>query len=76
MPVFAPLTTHNGGGGNLTLLEAYGCGLPVVAFKVDEGIDEELIDSNKTGIFADNVDENSLAEAIKEVIQDKKFSQK
>ena len=67
------LTTHNGGGGNLTLLEAYGCGLPVVAFKVDEGIDEELIDSNKTGIFADNVDENSLAEAIKEVIQDKEI---
>ena len=67
------LTTHNGGGGNLTLLEAYGCGLPVVAFKVDEGIDEELIDVNKTGVFAERVCANSLADAIKKVTEDNKL---
>lgn len=65
------LTTHNGGGGNLTLLEAYGCSLPAVAFKVDEGIDEELIDIGKTGFFVESVDAESLAEAIKKIIKNK-----
>jgi len=65
------LTTHNGGGGNLTLLEAYGCGLPAVAFKVDEGIDEDLIDIGKTGFFVESVDAHSLADGIKKITENK-----
>ena len=65
------LTTHNGGGGNLTLLEAYGCGLPIVAFRVEEGIDESLIQENETGIFVESVDSYALAEGIKKFFENK-----
>jgi len=58
------LTTHNGGGGNLTLLEAYGCGLPVVAFRLEEGIDENLILDGKSGLFVNEVTAEALSKAL------------
>lgn len=64
------LTTHNGGGGNLTLLEAFGCNLPVIAFKSPNGIDPNLIRDNETGILVEKVDSSSLAEAIYTFLSD------
>jgi L-malate glycosyltransferase len=63
------ITTINGGGGNLTLFEAYGCGLPVIAFSLEEGIDEDLIDDGKTGIFVHSVNAESLADALRDFLQ-------
>lgn len=55
------VSTVSGGGGNLTLLEAYGCGLPVIAFKVKEGIDPELIDEGSSGLLVEPVNGEALA---------------
>lgn len=63
------LTTINGGGGNLTLLEAYGCGLPVIAFKVKEGIDHELIDQGKSGLLVEPVNSRVLAASLATLLQ-------
>lgn len=65
------LTTHNGGGGNLTLLEAYGCNLPVIAFKLNEGIDENLILNGKSGLFITEVSAAALADGIQSILKDK-----
>ena len=67
---FCALTTHNGGGGNLTLLEAYGCGLPVVAFKVEEGIDENLISEGVSGLFVREVSPEALADVLQRIMID------
>ena len=62
------LTTHNGGGGNLTLLEAYGCNLPVVAFRTEGGIDENLIIDRDSGLFVNEVTAEALSEALLEIL--------
>ncbi len=64
------VTTVRGGGGNLTLFEAYGCGLPVVAFKTEEGIDSELIDEGSTGVFVMTPSAEALAGALLILLKD------
>lgn len=64
------ITTLGGGGGNLTLLEARGCGLPVVAFQHEEGIDQELIEEGKSGLFVSPPTEEALAEALHALLTD------
>lgn len=62
------VTTVKGGGGNLTLLEAYGCGLPVLAFRCEEGIDPELIDDGKSGLLISPPTARALADAIRSLL--------
>lgn len=58
------VTTLSGGGGNLTLLEAYGCGLPVIGFRCAEGIDPELVDNGRTGVLISPATSQELAQTI------------
>ena len=45
-------------------MEMYSYGLPVIAFKSDEGIDPNLIKLNKTGWFVNKVSAYDLAKKI------------
>lgn len=54
-------TTMGGGGGNLSIFEANASGLPVVAFKAEDGIDIELIEHGKSGIIVSPPDSQELA---------------
>lgn len=62
------VTTVGGGAGSLAILEGYGCGLPVIAFRVADGIDPELIDEGRTGLLVSRVDGEGLADAIHAVL--------
>lgn len=64
------ITTQAGGGGNLTLLEAYGCGLPVVAFRVEEGIDPGLVWEGRSGVLVDRPTAEALAETLHSLLTD------
>ena len=58
------VTTQSGGAGNLTLLEAYGCGLPVVAFRSPNGIDPDLIEHGASGLLVSPPTAEALADSI------------
>jgi len=64
------VSTISGGGGNLTLLEAYGCGLPVLAFRCEEGIDPELIEHGRSGFLVEPVGGEPLADQLAVLLQD------
>lgn len=66
------VTTTNGGGGNVTIMEAYGCGLPVIGFRCDEGLDPELIDKNETGLLVEPITARALAEGLVKILKDQK----
>ena len=63
------ISTVSGGGGNLTLMEAYGCGLPVVAFRCEEGIDPDLVDHGESGLLIEPADGESLAAGLAHLLQ-------
>lgn len=52
------------GGGSLALLEANACGRPVIAFRTDLGIDEDLIIDSKNGYWVDELKPESFAKKI------------
>lgn len=58
------VTTVGGGAGSLAILEGYGCGLPVISFRVADGIDPDLIDEGRTGMLVSRVDGEGLADAV------------
>jgi glycosyltransferase involved in cell wall biosynthesis len=64
------ITTQSGGAGNLTLLEAYGCGLPVVAFRIEEGIDPDLVSDGHSGLLVDPPTAEALAETLHALLTD------
>lgn len=66
------VSTISGGGGNLTLLEALGCGLPVVAFRCKDGIDPDLIEHGRSGLLVEPVSSKSLAESLAILLQNPK----
>ena len=63
--------TIGGGAGNVTLNEAYGCGLPVLGFRCPEGMDPDLIDHGTTGLWIDPITPEALADGLFSVISDK-----
>ena len=64
------ITTQSGGGGNLTLLEAYGCGVPVVAFRIEEGIDPHLVEHGRSGLLVSPPTHEALAENLRSLLCD------
>lgn len=62
------VSTMAGGGGNLTLLECFGCGLPVVAFKSDDGLDPELIDNWVNGVLVDPPNGEEMAAVLGKIL--------
>jgi len=68
--------TIGGGAGNVTLYEAYGCGLPVLGFRCPDGMDPDLIDHGMTGLWIDPITPEALANGLYSVLSDKKILQK
>ncbi|GJL80172.1 MAG: glycosyl transferase family 1 [Nitrospinaceae bacterium] len=66
---------HKGGGGSITVLEANACGLPVVAYKHEKGISEELIDEGVNGYWVTKTEPKALAEKISFLLSDKGLGQ-
>jgi len=56
------------GGGSLTLLEANACGRPVIAFRSELGIDENLISNGMNGYWVDDLRPESFARTINAVL--------
>lgn len=65
------VTTQGGGGGNLAILEANACGLPVIAFDHKDGIDNSLIIYNQNGILVSPPDSAQLGNVINNLLSDK-----
>lgn len=63
-------TTMGGGGGNLSIFEANACGLPVVAFKAEDGIDIELIEEGKSGLIVSPPNGEELARNLVSLLKD------
>ena len=56
------------GTGSITVLEANACGLPVLAYKNVQGLDDELIQEGKNGFWVDQTNPECLAQKIKEIL--------
>ena len=65
------VTTQGGGGGNLAILEANACGLPVIAFEHDDGIDKNLIIPDMNGVLVSPPDSYQLGISINNLLSDK-----
>lgn len=52
------------GGGSITLLEAFGLGLPIIAFRAKDGIDPSLIGHPVRGLIVEEFSANALAETL------------
>lgn len=63
-------TTMGGGGGNLAILEANACGLPVVALSAKDGIDADLIEDGKSGIIVNPPNSVELARNLVCLLKD------
>ena len=58
------------GGASITLLEAFACGLPVLAFLCRDGIDPNLIFDGEAGVLVKSVKAEVLAKAIDDLLND------
>jgi glycosyltransferase involved in cell wall biosynthesis len=56
------------GGGSITLFEANGCGLPVIAYTCKHGIDPKLIIEGQNGFWVDVVSPEALATKMSDVL--------
>lgn len=56
------------GGGSISMLEGFSLGLPIVAFRCDDGIDPELVGDGHTGRLVDEVSADALACTIYSLI--------
>ena len=65
--------TIGGGAGNVTLNEAYGCGLPVLGFQTPDGMDPELIDHGETGLWIHPVTPEALSDGLFSILSDEKI---
>jgi glycosyltransferase involved in cell wall biosynthesis len=52
------------GGSSITLFEANGCGVPVVAFRSALGIDEAMIEEGVNGLWVEEFTPEALAEVV------------
>jgi glycosyltransferase involved in cell wall biosynthesis len=62
------------GGGSITVLEANACGLPVVAYRHENGIADELIDEGINGYWVEEINPKALAEKVRQLLLDENRS--
>ena len=65
--VFVQPSTSEG-GGSIAVIEAFACGLPVIAVRHPQGIDPRLIDDNISGMWINKLSEKLLAEALIKIL--------
>jgi len=58
------------GGGSITLLEAYACGLPAIVVRHPLGIDDSLVRNGETGWWAAAPEPEALAATMLEAVAD------
>ena len=58
------------GGGSITVLEANACGLPVVAYRHENGIANELIDEGINGYWVEEINPKAMGEKIRQLLLD------
>ena len=58
------------GGGSITLLEAYACGLPAIVVRHPLGVDSALVDEGETGWWARTPEPEALAETMLDAVAD------
>jgi len=63
------------GGGSITVLEANACGLPVVAYRHENGIANELIDEGVNGYWIEETNSSAMAERVRQLLLNKNLSQ-
>ena len=56
------------GGGSITVLEAFGLGLPVVAFDCKDGIDPQIVGHGSRGLLVEAVSHEILGQNLYELI--------
>jgi len=64
------------GGGSITVLEANACGLPVVAYRHENGIANELIDEGINGYWVEEIDPKAMGEKIRQLLLDESQGEK
>ena len=64
------------GGGSITVLEANACGLPVVAYRHENGIADELINEGINGYWIKEIDPKAMGEKIRQLLLDESQGQK
>jgi glycosyltransferase involved in cell wall biosynthesis len=64
------------GGGSITVLEANACGLPVVAYRHENGIANELIDEGINGYWVEEINPKAMGEKIRQILLDESQGQK
>ena len=64
------------GGGSITVLEANACGLPVVAYRHENGIANELINEGINGYWVKEIDPKAMGEKIRRLLLDESQGQK
>jgi len=64
------------GGGSITVLEANACGLPVVAYRHENGIANELIDEGMNGYWVEEINPKAMGKKIRQLLLDESQGQK
>jgi len=64
------------GGGSITVLEANACGLPVVAYRHENGIANELIDEGMNGYWVEEINPKAMETKIRQLLLDESQGQK
>ncbi len=64
------------GGGSITVLEANACGLPVVAYRHENGFANELIDEGMNGYWVEEIDPKAMGKKIHQLLLDESQGQK
>ena len=64
------------GGGSITVLEANACGLPVIAYRHENGIANELIDEGMNGYWVEEINPKAMETKIRQLLLDESQGQK
>ena len=59
----------------ISILEANACGLPVIAYKTDQGVSEELIEEGVNGYWVEETNYKAMAENFYQLLLDKGLEQ-
>ncbi|MBT3921951.1 MAG: glycosyltransferase family 4 protein [Nitrospina sp.] len=61
--------------GSISILEANACGLPVIAYKTDQGVSDELIEEGVNGYWVEEINSGAMAEKFYQLLLDKNLGQ-